>query len=99
MTQHMINILALYEEDTPRKTRVIFRVFKDHNDVIALFPDDVFDSQGNIASYMHVGQHAAADYTGVMRATRAASMDEYKSLKTELEKHVGYDLEIVSRKE
>lgn len=40
-------------------TKVIFRKFRDGS-VIALFPNIPWDNNGNIASYMHVGQHGGA---------------------------------------
>ena len=45
------------------KTKVIFRKFKNTQDIIALFPEEpsscVRDDQ--CMSYMHVGQHSGAD--------------------------------------
>ncbi|PJE78347.1 hypothetical protein CI610_02722 [invertebrate metagenome] len=39
---------------------VIFRKFPE-GDVIALFPEELADSRGNILSYQTVGQHGAAN--------------------------------------
>lgn len=39
---------------------------------------------------MHTGQHAAADYAGVIAGTRPATEEEYRELLAEL-KSVGYD--------
>ena len=48
-------------------------------------------------SYMHIGQHGAADYAGVIAATRPAREEEYRGLLSEL-KSIGYDdLHIVQR--
>lgn len=64
------------------KTKVVFRVYRDGGDVIALFPHIPYDSQGwKCSSYMHVGQHGAADIQHVVRQTRLATPKEYKWLK------------------
>ena len=43
-------------------TRVVFRRFKE-GEIIALFPYMPWNAHGNaVTSYMHTGQHAAADY-------------------------------------
>ncbi len=78
------------------KTKVIFRVFKE-GDVIALFPSELADNRGNCMSYMHIGQHGAADYNGLVRTTRLATEAEYKALARELTS-IGYNLEIRTRK-
>lgn len=63
------------------------------SNVIALFPDVVADMQGNVQSYMHVGQHGAADLKGLLKDTRAAMPNEYKPLAQEL-RGIGYKLDI-----
>ena len=80
-----------------RQTRVVFRRFKE-GDVIALFPCMPWNAHGNsITSYMHAGQHAAADYAGVIAGTSPATGEEYRELLAEL-KSVGYDnLHILKR--
>lgn len=78
------------------KTQVVFRVFKDGGDVLALFPFEKHDSD-NCMSYQHVGQHGAADYIHCISITRPATPDEYKKLEQEL-KSIGYELEIRQRK-
>ncbi len=46
---------------------------------------------------MHIGQHGAADYAGVITSTKPAREDEYRNLLTELEQ-IGYEnLNIVKR--
>lgn len=68
------------------KTIVVFRVWKkEDNAVIALFPAEIADNCGNCSSYMHVGQHSAADYLGLMKVTRPATPAEYAALQKELE--------------
>jgi len=76
-----------------KPTRVIFRKYPE-GDVVALFPDDVADFDGNITSYMHVGQHAAADLDFMMSRTEPATEVEYGPLEAELEEHCGYTLDI-----
>ena len=79
------------------KTKVVFRKFKDNNDIIALFPEDVWDHEGNCASYMRVGQHGGADYRGlVYSGTVKATPKEYRALRQELE-NIGYDLKVIER--
>lgn len=41
-------------------TRIVLRRWKEDRQVIAIMPDIVGDRWGNIQSYMHIGQHAAA---------------------------------------
>lgn len=78
-------------------TKVIFRKYRD-GQIIALFPDETWNRHdGSITSYMHIGQHGAADYAGVITATRPAREEEYCDLLAEL-KVIGYDdLRIVQR--
>jgi len=76
----------------PILVKVIFRAFKDGGDVIALFPEVPFDRHlCNCQSYQHVGQHGGANYSGVMRNTRAATRKEYAELAEELHR-IGYAL-------
>lgn len=79
-----------------QKIKVVFRVFKDGGDVLALFPDEE-SSPGLCLSYQRVGQHSSAMYYHCMRITRPAKPLEYKSLKTELES-IGYELDIKNRR-
>ena len=78
-------------------TKVIFRKWKG-GDIIALFPDEPWSRQDcTTSSYMHIGQHGAADYTGVIAATRPAREEEFRDLLAELQA-IGYDdLRIVQR--
>ena len=77
-------------------TKVVFREWKN-GDIIALFPDDVNLHDGTVTSYMHIGQHGAADYAGVISDTSPAQENEYKDLLNEL-KAIGYtDLRVVQR--
>lgn len=77
-------------------TKVVFRKWKN-GDIIALFPDDVNQHDGTVTSYMHIGQHGAADYAGVIADTFPAQENEYRDLLNEL-KAIGYtDLRVVQR--
>jgi hypothetical protein len=78
------------------KTKVVFRVWPG-GDVLALFPEEPGDCDGRFcSSYMHVGQHSSADYTGCIQATRPAQPVEYADLAKELER-IGYVLDIRKR--
>ncbi|MFM7012525.1 MAG: hypothetical protein ACKO0Z_24880 [Betaproteobacteria bacterium] len=71
-------------------TDVIFRVFPEDRNVIALFPNEPWDGRGfYCASYMHAGQHAGAS-PEIVATTRLASSAEYQPLLAELHR-VGYD--------
>lgn len=78
-------------------TKVVFRKWKNGN-IIALFPYQPWSRQGYMTtSYMHVGQHGAADYTGVISRTTPAREDEYRDLLSEL-RSIGYtDLHVLKR--
>lgn len=53
-------------------TRVVFRKWKN-GDIIALFPDEPWSRSSYMTtSYMHVSQHGAADYAGVIADTSPA---------------------------
>jgi hypothetical protein len=86
-------------------TQVVFRKWKDANkDVIALFPEDIYDGVGSnfvrtklCMSYMHLGQHSSADYHYVVSVSVTAKPEEYKELKKELEQ-IGYRLNVRQRK-
>ena len=69
---------------------VIFRKYSD-GEVIALFPFNRGSSTpGTCESYMHVGQHAPADYAGVIRSTKPTGRGEHLPLLAEL-RRIGYD--------
>lgn len=76
-------------------TITVFRKFPD-GEVIALFPYLPHDASGlYCVSYMHTGQHGAAD-TSITRPTKPASPSEYAPLKRELES-LGYLVEVRQR--
>lgn len=80
-----------------KMTKVVFRRYPD-GQVIALFPDIPWSGRrGEITSYMHVGQHGAADYSHVIATTKPAMEKEYAGLLDEL-RQTGYDnIKIVKR--
>lgn len=71
-------------------TKVIFRKYKQDGDIIALFPEQINHRNMTVGSYMHVGQHSDADYTGVISLTTPVSESEYAELLAELIS-IGYD--------
>lgn len=70
-------------------TNVVFKKWED-GQIIALFPHDSFDLDGNITSYMHIGQHSGAS-RDLLYELDDASIEEYKNLKDEL-LSIGYKL-------
>ena len=77
------------------KTLVVFRVFKDGGDVVALFPEVINYLDGACESYQRIGQHGAADYSHCIAISRPATPSEYAALKRELERNpFGYNLEV-----
>lgn len=80
------------------KVIVVFRKFRD-GDVIALFPAVPYDTRGVLCqSYMHVGQHGAAEYHQCMQMTVPAQSAEYAALLHELtSKPYGYQFDIRKR--
>lgn len=80
-------------------TIVIFRKWKESSGegIIALFPELPADNDGFYCdSYEHVGQHGAADYSGLMRTTVPAKPSECLNLATEL-RRIGYKLVVRHR--
>ena len=84
---------------TEPETRVIFRAFRDGGDVIAFFPD-IEAEPGCCLSYMHTGQHGAANYHALTAGphpsrtpTRQAMPHEWADLAAELGS-IGYLLKV-----
>ena len=63
------------------KIKVIFRKDKEGN-IIAFFPE-LRVNHGNIASYMHIGQHSEASYW-FYKETKKVNETEYNPLLEEL---------------
>lgn len=85
---------------TKETLRIAFRVFphekgkNPQNDVIAIFPD-IKDGNGNMASYMHVGQHGDCD-PALLNELRPATPSEYEPLKNELAQiYSEYELNVI----
>jgi len=80
------------------KTKVIFRKFKgkDYTSIIAIFPYESYygNDLKTVWSYLHVGQHGAAEYIWVIKCTKKADYSEYYALMNELES-IGYNLEVL----
>jgi hypothetical protein len=78
-------------------TLVVFRRWHDTGDIIALFPAEPSDIEGwYCLSYERVGQHAGADYHGVVQASRPATDEETAPLAEELTR-IGYNLLPIKR--
>ena len=76
------------------KTEVIFRQFKDDKSIIALFPYEIETYCGLVNSYMHIGQHGAADID-IIHSTKPVNFElseDAWDLYLELTNDVGYDL-------
>jgi hypothetical protein len=82
------------------KTDMVFRVGTSKElkgDVFVLFPHEVADFSGGVISYQSIGQHSAADYDFCIAKSRKATIEEYASLKKEMET-LGYNVNIVSKR-
>jgi hypothetical protein len=64
------------------KTKVIFKI--DGTEVCAFMPCKIANSNGNITSYSHVGQHSTANIDYIKKLHNATP-EEYAALKDELE--------------
>ena len=84
------------------KTKVIYRKFKDGEEIIAVFPEFSYpgftSKKGLVMDYMFVGQHGECEYNTIMKMTTIAFPKDYEVLKAQLE-DLGYDLEITTHKE
>lgn len=78
-------------------TDVIFRVYKDTGDCVAIFPYDIATLCGQVTTYEHVGQHGSCDYSTILKITRLAKPEQYADLKKELETHFDYRLKVITR--
>lgn len=76
---------------------VIFRMWRDTGDCLALFPDQPADRAGHCWSYEHLGQGGAANYNLVIRLTRPAQPGEFEELADELTQ-LGYQLTVRKRR-
>jgi hypothetical protein len=97
------------KERDAEETTVIFRRWRDTGAVIALFPEEPADASGGYCmSYMHVGQHGAANYHDIVSGSGEwgnaksntlpvdPSDPDVFELKAELE-GIGYKLRILRK--
>ena len=84
--------------EAEKPERVVFRKWKDDGQIVALFPDIQADDDGHIVSYVHVGQHGAANYQHCIGKSVPATIAEAAPLKKELEDMVGYVLAVIQRR-
>lgn len=73
--------------------KVVFRKCAN-GDIVAAFPEMAADADGNMTSYMHVGQHSACTLAWLREETVPATPAEYAKLEDELVRVVGYNLKI-----
>jgi hypothetical protein len=88
------------KKDT-NKTDVIFRIdiTKDFkNDIVAILPHQA-ERNGNVAYYVHVGQHSTGDYQRLLDTSRLATPKEYKDLKLEMERGHGYNFNVMKKRQ
>jgi hypothetical protein len=79
-----------------QETLVIFRRWRDSDEIIALFPELLSDYQGRFCdAYEHVGQHGGADYFGVIATSKPVTTEEAAALAEELTR-IGYKLKRAS---
>lgn len=74
-------------------TRVKFIVFQ--GDIVAIFPDIIWNLKGDVTSYMRIGQHGPASKSLIR--CKAAMKEQYETLLKELVGQ-GYDDLIVMNK-
>lgn len=72
------------------KTVVLFR--KDFTGEITAVMPELPSNHGRLVCYAHIGQHSMCTLDWFLMHTKPASVDEYSSLKSELES-LGYDVE------
>ena len=80
--------------------QVLFKRFRDHGDVIAIFPN-LRHSTELLMSYMHIGQHSGCSpelLDGDCDLTELATLDEYTPLLRELS-DIGYKLQVLNCEE
>lgn len=77
--------------------KTIYRKYRRDGEIIALFPQIAGQIAGWLCqSYIHVGQHSAANPDIVVRQTVLAKPTEYAELHAELEQ-IGYNPEPAKR--
>ena len=83
-------------------TEVIFRKYKPKHNfgnegvIVAVFPYDLYNQNGNVNCYEFCGQHGEANYNHIINTmSTPASEEESAELKKHLEEHVGYNLRVM----
>ena len=77
---------------------VVLRVWRNNNDIFALFPVLPADNEGyHCTIYQHIGQHEAADYGLCIRMSRPARPKEARELLAEL-RSIGYRSRVYRRR-
>lgn len=72
--------------------------YTGEDEIVAVFPNDIADSKGNVTVYAHIGQHSAGDLD-YMLSLPEANPEEYSDLLQELN-NIGYtNLNIISKDE
>lgn len=78
-------------------TPVLFRTDRKLGDTYAIFPTVPHDVNAHyVTVYQHVGQHSGGHLQGMIASSRPATVEEYSSLKRELER-IGYSLRVLVR--
>jgi hypothetical protein len=76
-------------------TEVQFRRFGS-GEIIGVFPYEIYNNDGNVMSYMHVGQHGECEWD-INQFTEPANEAEYHDLYKEL-CGLGYNLKVIKRR-
>jgi hypothetical protein len=67
------------------EVKVVFRVYPEDGEVVALFPEIPGDHMGFLCmAYAHIGQHGSADIEMTIGQTQPARTEEYRDLLLEL---------------
>lgn len=73
--------------------KVQFRKFK--GEIIAVFPYEI-ESNTNVLSYAHIGQHSSCNWN-INQFSKPAKESEYKDLLSELQS-IGYNLQVIKKR-
>lgn len=77
------------------KDDVKFYLHGKDKEIVAVFPNLVWNRDGDLTCYVHNGQHGAIT-KGFIKSLRLAKPSEYEDLQKELTDMVGYDLNILN---
>ena len=78
--------------NSTNKTTVVFRK-ESGGGILAIFPYDIYNWQGDMTGYSHIGQTCRVSKGYYTESTKKAYPMEYDRLLKELESQ-GYDLEV-----